>query len=250
MIWHIDESKSNNTGECEYGPGSASCSSTHYMVALMQADNLWHLEKNTNRGDTGDPYPGSASKRSFTDSTAPGSKLWNTSASGVSITAISDSGSTMTATLSYGATSTTTTVAPTTTTTVAPSTTTTAPACIDNDGDSYGENCDAGNDCNDDDPFYNAICPDCEFRILPGALGWFLGERTTTRRLLVIGKRGTEFDDTTPVAWEDEGIEVLSKTILSKRFMLLRVSIDGAAVGYGYHRALIGPCSAKLTLLN
>ena len=68
-------------------------------------------------------------------------------------------------------------------------------ACIDNDGDGYGDNCTAGQDCNDDDAFYNEICPDCAVRIMPRALGWFLGEKEKTRRLLVIGKRGTEFDE-------------------------------------------------------
>ena len=96
LIWHIDESKTNNTQEC---PGGPPCSN-HYKVALVQADNLWNLENGNNRGDAGDPYPGSTNNTSFTACTSPKSNLYSGTASGVSITSISASASTMTATLS------------------------------------------------------------------------------------------------------------------------------------------------------
>jgi len=97
LIWHIDEAKSTNTGECY--PGGPSCVTNHYHVALVQADNLWHMEKGLNRGDTGDPYPGSTGNTSFTASSSPNSNLYNENPSGVSITGISASGATMTATM-------------------------------------------------------------------------------------------------------------------------------------------------------
>ena len=53
LIWHIDEAIGDNTNE------------SHYKVALVQADGQRHLENNTNRGDAGDPYPGSASNAAF-----------------------------------------------------------------------------------------------------------------------------------------------------------------------------------------
>jgi M6 family metalloprotease-like protein len=123
LIWHIDESildpwgHATNTNEC-FPVGSPSCASTHYHVALMQADNLWELEQKINAGNEADAYPGSANNRSFGDSSSPASSLWSGSASGVSVTAISDSGPTMFATMSAteGAT---TTVQPSTTTTTA-----------------------------------------------------------------------------------------------------------------------------------
>ncbi len=132
----------------------------------------------------------------------------------------------------------------------ATTTTTTASACIDNDGDGYGEGCTAGDDCDDDDAFYSEVCPDCEVKIIPRALGWFLGEKEKTRRLLVIGKRSTEFDDTTPVRWESGDITVLSQRVLFKRFMFMKVSVDGAALDKGAYRALIGTCSATLNLVR
>jgi len=98
LVWHIDESVSTNDNECY--PGGPSCTTNHYHVALVQADNLYELEKSINGGDTGDPYPGSTNNTSFTDSSSPNSKLYNGTSSKVSITNISTSGSTMTATLS------------------------------------------------------------------------------------------------------------------------------------------------------
>jgi hypothetical protein len=96
LIWHIDESKTTNQQECEGGPPC----SNHYKVALVQADGLWDLENDRDRGDAGDPFPGSTNKTSFDGCTSPNSKLYNGNASGVSITNISASASTMTATLS------------------------------------------------------------------------------------------------------------------------------------------------------
>jgi hypothetical protein len=107
LIWHIDgnvisnrmEMNSVNDSECH--PGGPSCNKQHFGVALIQADGNWGLEKGDDMGEEGDPYPGSTNKRSFTNSTSPNSKFYNGSASGVSVTDISDSGETMTATLSY-----------------------------------------------------------------------------------------------------------------------------------------------------
>ncbi len=123
-------------------------------------------------------------------------------------------------------------------------------ACIDNDGDGYGDNCAAGPDCNDNDSFYNEVCPDCTVKVIPGALGWFLGEKEKTRRLIVIAPKDQVFDENTEVRWETNAIDVVKKRVLFKRLMLLKVSIDGAALDKGEYRALIGNCSGKLTLVR
>jgi immune inhibitor A len=102
VIWHIDESQADNKNECY--PGGPSCAAQHYKVAVVQADNLWELEKNVDRGDSGDPFPGTTGARSFTGSTAPSTALYGGQASGVSVTSISDLAATMTATLSVGGT--------------------------------------------------------------------------------------------------------------------------------------------------
>lgn len=128
--------------------------------------------------------------------------------------------------------------------------TTTIKTCMDNDGDGYGDGCAAGSDCNDTEPFYHDICPDCRVVVIPRALGWFLGEEQKNRMLLVIGNKGTIFDENTEVRWEPEAIGVVSKRIFFKRFMLLKVSIDGAAMDKGTYRALIGDCLGELTLVK
>jgi len=85
LIWHIDESRRNNTDE------------THYLVALEQADGLFDLENDVNRGDANDPWISSVS--GFTETSTPNTTLYNGSASGIRVTAISASSNVMTADL-------------------------------------------------------------------------------------------------------------------------------------------------------
>lgn len=98
LIWHIDAAVANDTKEC--WPGGPSCSAGHYKVSLVQADDRYDLEKNANRGDAGDPFPGTADAISFDDASHPASTLYTGKASGVSVSDISQSGLTMIATLS------------------------------------------------------------------------------------------------------------------------------------------------------
>lgn len=92
LIWHIDDSKTNNTKE--WYPGYTS--SGNYWVALEQADGLWELEKNLNYGNSGDPFPGSTNKTTFSAATTPSSDAYSGAATYVTITNISSSGPTMT----------------------------------------------------------------------------------------------------------------------------------------------------------
>jgi immune inhibitor A len=85
LVWHIDDAIANNTNEA------------HYRVALEQADGARHLENNSNRGDAGDPYPGSSDNRAFTNTSTPNSKSYAGLSTCVSITAISDPGPVMSA---------------------------------------------------------------------------------------------------------------------------------------------------------
>ena len=88
----MDESKastsnSDNADECV---PPADCSSTHYRVALVQADNRWDLENKNNRGDGGDLFSNTAAGLSH--DTAPSSDLYAGIASNFSATNISASG--------------------------------------------------------------------------------------------------------------------------------------------------------------
>lgn len=106
-IWHIDESMGSffnndvNKTECvPVGPSWNNCSSSHYRVSLVQADNQHHLEYNNNRGDANDLFD--SSTPALTDTSSPNSKLFNGASSGVALSSISASGATMTAALGDG----------------------------------------------------------------------------------------------------------------------------------------------------
>jgi M6 family metalloprotease-like protein len=93
LIWHIDETRTSSN--------SANADEARKLVDLEEADGLAQLDARTNRGDAGDPYPGSSNNRTFDDSSNPNSWLYSGVASGVSVTNISSPcASTMTADLS------------------------------------------------------------------------------------------------------------------------------------------------------
>lgn len=84
LIWHIDETRSNNDN-----PGT-------YLVALEQADGLFQLERNRNKGESGDPYPGSAGNKSFNDTSTPHSRDNLGNSTGVAVTKIKEDGTSVT----------------------------------------------------------------------------------------------------------------------------------------------------------
>jgi M6 family metalloprotease-like protein len=86
LIWHVDTAKTTNREECF--PGGPSCATYHYKVAVVQADNLSHLEKGENRSCGGDPWPGTYGKQTFNDASTPNSWLYSGASSAVSITGI------------------------------------------------------------------------------------------------------------------------------------------------------------------
>ncbi len=93
LIWHIDEATGNNRNE--WYPGHTDYG--HYLVALEQADNEYHLEKKLSGGDSGDPYPGATANTSFSPNSLPSSDGYGASSSLVAVTNISSSAAVMTA---------------------------------------------------------------------------------------------------------------------------------------------------------
>jgi len=81
LIWHVDDSVTDNSTK------------PHYRVALEQADGQQDLEKNNNRGDAGDPYPGTTANNNFTVATIPGSLSYGGVDSSVAVNNIQLSGS-------------------------------------------------------------------------------------------------------------------------------------------------------------
>lgn len=97
LIWHIDDTVSTTNRRPWYPPNSPATG--HYQVALVQADNLYHLEKNLNGGDAGDPFPGSTTNRTFNSASLPNSLSYTGLPSFVRVENISASKDTMTADL-------------------------------------------------------------------------------------------------------------------------------------------------------
>lgn len=94
LIYHVDEAV-NETFQMnnmeEWYPGCTGCTS-HYLVALEQADGRWDLEKKVNGGDPGDPFPGSTGNTAFTDTTTPNSRSYSGASTAVSISNIRQEG--------------------------------------------------------------------------------------------------------------------------------------------------------------
>ena len=80
-------------------PDRATRDENHYEVGLLQADGQRDLELSHNRGDSGDPYPGSAGNTSLTATSTPSTKSYAGQDTCVSLTNISASGPTMSATV-------------------------------------------------------------------------------------------------------------------------------------------------------
>ena len=81
-IWHVDELGDRDNQNLNYNNIHA-----NYELTLVQADNLWHFEKNVNSGDAQDLYyagnTASGYANQFTDTTAPSARWWDGSLSGV-----------------------------------------------------------------------------------------------------------------------------------------------------------------------
>lgn len=85
-IWHVDVNGSNSHEQMT--------ASQHYECSLEQADNRFDLERRANAGDVEDLFGGTAA--GFGAATAPSSKWWDGSASGLEIEHISAVGASMT----------------------------------------------------------------------------------------------------------------------------------------------------------
>ena len=85
LVWHIDDAIAGNTNEA------------HPKVALVQADGRRDLEKGNNRGDAGDPYPGTADNTAFDGRSDPAATSYGGMDTCVSVESISASAAVMTA---------------------------------------------------------------------------------------------------------------------------------------------------------
>jgi M6 family metalloprotease-like protein len=77
LVWHIDPSVTTGNDD-----------ESHKLVDVEEADGLAHLDRKTNYGDPGDPFPGSAARRRFGPETNPSSRFYTGEPSGLAIEAI------------------------------------------------------------------------------------------------------------------------------------------------------------------
>ncbi len=90
-VWHIDLNVADNCANCLSNRTAA----MHYQASLEQADGSFHLENNTNAGDTADLYH-SGGVTTFDDSTTPNSDWWDGTESNVSVSNVSVAGASVT----------------------------------------------------------------------------------------------------------------------------------------------------------
>jgi len=88
LIYHVDDSIEGNENE------------HHPQVKLIEADGRTHLEDGTNRGDAGDPFPGTANTINFTATTNPNSLAYSGLETCVALTGIVKSGASFKANVS------------------------------------------------------------------------------------------------------------------------------------------------------
>jgi immune inhibitor A len=88
LVYHVDDSIEGNDNE------------HHPQVKLIEADGRTHLKDGTNRGDGGDPFPGTANNANFTATTRPSSLAYSGLETCVSLTGIVKSGASIKTTVS------------------------------------------------------------------------------------------------------------------------------------------------------
>lgn len=80
IIWHIDDHLSTNSDE------------NHKWVDVEEAEGYSDLDNNINRGDGGDPFPGTNNNKVFNDSSNPNSQRYNGDNTGTDINNIREQG--------------------------------------------------------------------------------------------------------------------------------------------------------------
>lgn len=82
-VWHVDEAVTTENQRQQMTP------SQHYELSLEQADGLFDLELNRDRGDSQDLFD---SFKLFSDSAAPNANWWDGTASGISMQVLNPPG--------------------------------------------------------------------------------------------------------------------------------------------------------------
>ncbi len=97
-IWHVDEATTHGSGNTG-GPSN----NRPRGLSLEQADGLFQLEAGLNRGNAGDPWPGSTNKFAFNNGTTPNSLGYNTNPTNVTVQLLTGNADPIVATMTGGA---------------------------------------------------------------------------------------------------------------------------------------------------
>ena len=95
VIYHIDENR--RYGSYRYSSGPVNDDETHKLVDVEEADGFDDMDNGVNRGDAGDPFPGTSNNIIFNDNSYPSASRYDNTETGISILNISSSDSLMTA---------------------------------------------------------------------------------------------------------------------------------------------------------
>jgi hypothetical protein len=107
----------------------------------------------------------------------------------------------------------------------APTTTTTIPSgsCIDNDNDTYGENCTPGPDCDDTDPAIHEGCEiDCTLTITPKTFSPLRAVVLPFQFFIIRADRDSSISFTSPICifWGSEGIDDVIRIRLGEKLII------------------------------
>ena len=94
LVYHVDENR--GYGPNAWSSGSVNDNEQNKLVDLEEADGDNDLDNEVNRGDNGDPFPGTSGNRTFDDNSNPSAIRNDGSETGISLTNISDPDSIMT----------------------------------------------------------------------------------------------------------------------------------------------------------
>ena len=95
IIYHVDENR--RYGSYRFSSGPANDDETHKLVDVEEADGLDDMDNEVNRGDAGDPFPGTSNNFTFNDNSYPSALRYDNTETGIAVFNISSSDSLMTA---------------------------------------------------------------------------------------------------------------------------------------------------------
>ena len=94
LVYHVDENR--GYGPNAWSSGSVNDNEQNKLVDLEEADGDNDLDNESNRGDNGDPFPGTSGNTTFDDNSNPAATRNDGSETGISLTNISNPDSIMT----------------------------------------------------------------------------------------------------------------------------------------------------------